>query len=513
MWVALGGTAVLCVVGVSGASAAVVKAPIELVSYDTGGGYGDGASTGSSVSNGMRQVAFLSIATDLGSPGSDFVQAYVRDRQTGALELISVDTTGSIGQGNSTSVAISADGRFVAFTSDAPEIVAGVTPTVAQAYLRDRVLGTTTLLSIDTIGDPAAAQVANVDIDDSGDTVVFETSARLTAEATHAVEQVFVWDAGAVSMASVDPATGDGGTIATAGALISPGGDVVGMSSSSQLSSAPAGGGQLEAYARFLSAGTTVMMSTSADGMAAADAATSALAVLDDGRGVVSTGAQNLTSGLILNPARQQIFRVHGALPASSSRAYDLVSHTAASTITGGDLESYDAAMSNDGEYIVFSSRAQDLTTIPLSTAETELFSWEAATGVVTGETPNVSDPTRTGFAKPFSLSTAPDGSGYGFQSESKALTATTRDATDAQNQVFVGFRGQTVADPPGPGVDPAAPAAGSAGPGGASTAGRGSLANTGAGTASAVAGGVMVGVLALGAAAVGVSRRRRQEF
>ena len=78
-------------------------------------------------------MAFYSVATNLVSGdtnGADDI--FVHDRQTGTTERVSVATGGTEATGDSYTPAISADGRFVAFYSDATNLVSGDT----NGYLR-----------------------------------------------------------------------------------------------------------------------------------------------------------------------------------------------------------------------------------------------------------------------------------------------------------------------------------------------------------------------------------------
>ncbi len=103
-----------------------------------------------------RFVLFGSEATNLapntGSCGVRWRQ-YVYDRQTQAIDLVSVDSSGAdpcVGNGANIG-AISADGRYVAFYSDAVLVPGALSGSV---YVRDRLLGQTTLVSYDERGTP-----------------------------------------------------------------------------------------------------------------------------------------------------------------------------------------------------------------------------------------------------------------------------------------------------------------------------------------------------------------------
>ena len=69
---------------------------------------------------------------------------FVRDRQTGTTQRVSVGPGGVQGNGDSSQrPSISADGRFVAFSSDASNLVPGDTNGVDDVFVRDRQTGTT----------------------------------------------------------------------------------------------------------------------------------------------------------------------------------------------------------------------------------------------------------------------------------------------------------------------------------------------------------------------------------
>jgi hypothetical protein len=80
---------------------------------------------------------------------------FVRDRQTGTTERVSVDSTGSQALGSSDSPSISGDGRFVAFVSTASNLVAQDTNGWADVFIHDRQTGLTTRANVDSNGAQA----------------------------------------------------------------------------------------------------------------------------------------------------------------------------------------------------------------------------------------------------------------------------------------------------------------------------------------------------------------------
>jgi len=83
---------------------------------------------------------------------------FVRNAGTGATTRVSVSTAGAEGIGGfdcGGTPAISADGRYVAFASDASELVHGDANGDVDVFVRDRVAATTTRVSVSTAGAEA----------------------------------------------------------------------------------------------------------------------------------------------------------------------------------------------------------------------------------------------------------------------------------------------------------------------------------------------------------------------
>ena len=126
---------------------------IEVVSRDSNSSVinaGVGASSDPAISADGRFVAFVSTATNLVT-GVSGQQIYLRDRTSSTTTLMSQNDLGTpASAGSSTSPSISADGRYVAFVSTATNLVTGVSG--QQIYLRDRIGSTTSLVSRDNTG-------------------------------------------------------------------------------------------------------------------------------------------------------------------------------------------------------------------------------------------------------------------------------------------------------------------------------------------------------------------------
>ena len=71
------------------------------------------------------------------------------------ITRVSFDSAGNLGNTDSYNPSISADGRFVAFDSDASNIVPGDTNSNRDIFVRDRLTNTTTRVSVDSAGNQA----------------------------------------------------------------------------------------------------------------------------------------------------------------------------------------------------------------------------------------------------------------------------------------------------------------------------------------------------------------------
>jgi Tol biopolymer transport system component len=123
----------------------------ERVSLGPGGVQGNEQSSGPAISADGRFVAFQSAASNLVPGDTNGAQdIFVRDRQTGTTRRVSVGPGGvqTNAEASSGVPAISADGRFVAFESDATNLVPGDTNGAIDVFVRDRQTGTTRRISV-----------------------------------------------------------------------------------------------------------------------------------------------------------------------------------------------------------------------------------------------------------------------------------------------------------------------------------------------------------------------------
>ena len=135
-----------------------------------------------SVSDGGRFVAFDSAATNLVDGDSNGVtDVFVHDLVTDSTERVSLTDTGAQAAHASSDSKISDDGRFVVFVSNA-RLSASDTDSIDDVYVRDRVAGTTTLVSTalptfpPPVGEQDAAAASDPVISGDGSVVAFNVS-------------------------------------------------------------------------------------------------------------------------------------------------------------------------------------------------------------------------------------------------------------------------------------------------------------------------------------------------
>jgi Tol biopolymer transport system component len=183
----------------------------ELVNVSTGGTPGNDGGLFCAVSADGRFVAFSSAATNL-VPGdtNGNEDVFVRDRQLGTTERVSVDSNGMQANQLSYNPSISPDGRFVAFQSTANNLVPGDTGWFFDVFVHDRLSGATTRASVDSSGAPGNLASVEPVMSADGRYVVFESQAsNLVSGDTNVFRDIFVRDRGSAS-AFVSLCFGDG---------------------------------------------------------------------------------------------------------------------------------------------------------------------------------------------------------------------------------------------------------------------------------------------------------------
>jgi Tol biopolymer transport system component len=121
-------------------------------------------------------------------------QVALFERTTGAVTLVSQTTGGSLGTNQSRLPAVSASGMFVAFVSDAINLVPEDSNGDPDVFLRDVLAGTTLSLVLNANGATVTGGSGAPDISSDGRYVVFTTAAALVAEDTNDRNDVYLYD-------------------------------------------------------------------------------------------------------------------------------------------------------------------------------------------------------------------------------------------------------------------------------------------------------------------------------
>ena len=197
------------------------------VSVADGGGNANNNSDSAAISSDGRYVAFASDATDLLPAGTDtngVTDIFRRDLQTNTTIRVSVSTAGAQANDYSYNPSISGDGRYVVFTSDATNLVAGDNNGLSDIFIRDVTANTTTRVSVscDNIDPNGWSDKPSISAD--GNYVAYHSNAYnlvgdphglptpCRGDTTQNTVDVFVWNRNTnqTSLISVDNAGNQG---------------------------------------------------------------------------------------------------------------------------------------------------------------------------------------------------------------------------------------------------------------------------------------------------------------
>jgi Tol biopolymer transport system component len=271
------------------------------VSVDSNGMQGDLSSSGPSISADGRYVAFDSSATNLvAGDVNGATDVFVHDRVIGPTTRESVSSQGMEGNRYSQSAQISADGRFVAFDSESDNLVPNDVNGFRDVFVRDRVAGVTELVSVDSASlqgnGPSGAPVISAD----GRIVAFTTNAtNLVAPDTNGDVDVLVRDriAGTTARANAD-SSGVQGNYGAIYPAISGNGRFVAFASDAENLVANDMNGKGDEFIHDVVTGETFAVSVNPAGAVADSASFGYSALSFDGKAVVfSSSATDLVAG------------------------------------------------------------------------------------------------------------------------------------------------------------------------------------------------------------------------
>jgi hypothetical protein len=316
--------------------------PVNVNRYGTGGA--NGPSGAAYLSSSGRYVVFESVATDLVTTAdtNNTNDVFVRDMQTGVTTLISVNRFGTAaGNGLSYLPRVTADGRFVVFTSYASDLVENYKQGEQGLFVRDTVAGTTTLI---------VSGVPN--------TIIIEKNPL-----------------------ALRP-TGDIPEVADYHPVFSGNGRYMVFSCNSRLVSNDIDGPPSKAYLRDLYTGATTLLSINRSGYPTVGGA---LGVSADGRFVLLTSPDALatdlptpfslkdSSNLYVKDVQTQQTKLVTISSDEKSDARDSF---------GSEVVIRDPAISADGRFVTFVTRATNLTPEKLNSTFEDIFVRDTIDGV-----------------------------------------------------------------------------------------------------------------------------------
>jgi dipeptidyl aminopeptidase/acylaminoacyl peptidase len=169
---------------------------IERVSISSSGTQANEDSLKPRISGDGRYVVFYTYSSNLdASDTTGNADVYLYDRTNDTLDFISANTSGVTGSGGAHDPDVSDDGRFISFYSDSSDLVSGDTNARSDVFVRDRKLSATKRISVSTTGTQANNGSSNARLSCDGRFVVFSSSAsNLVANDTNSAGDVFIAD-------------------------------------------------------------------------------------------------------------------------------------------------------------------------------------------------------------------------------------------------------------------------------------------------------------------------------
>jgi len=160
-----------------------------------GGVQDDSGAAPTSISADGQYIAYYSAGTNLVSEDTNGVSdTFVYDRISQTSERVSISSSGDQGNGNSDYASMTPDGRFVAFASEASNLVADDTNGVRDIFVHDRLNDTTERVSVTSNGTQLNGASNIPTISDDGRYVAFHSTATNGGNDSNGTEDVFVFD-------------------------------------------------------------------------------------------------------------------------------------------------------------------------------------------------------------------------------------------------------------------------------------------------------------------------------
>lgn len=324
------------------------------VSVASDGTEANGFSVFPSISADGRYVAFYSRATNfIPDDTNGGFDVFIHDMLTGSTTRVSVASDGTEGNAGSTDPSITADGRYVAFRSGASNLIPDDTNGTSDTFVHDMLTGSTTRISVasdGTQGDLESVSIPSISAD--GRYVAFQSRAtNLVANDTNGGYDAFVHDTLTGSTTRVSVASdGTQGNESSGAPFISANGRYVAFNSGSSNLVPDDTNGFPDNFVHDILTGVTTRVSVASDGTQGNESSAQGATMSGDGRYVAF---QSLATNVVPNDTNggHDVF-VRDMLTSVTTRI-----SVDANGVEGNGI-STDPAISADGRYIAFASRA-----------------------------------------------------------------------------------------------------------------------------------------------------------
>jgi Tol biopolymer transport system component len=356
-------SAVAAVLAATSALAAGVPSPgwqhagtNRLASVTADEGLADSGSYDPTISADGRVVAFTSNASLVPEDDNRASDVYVRDTVAGTTELVSESFGGGVSHEDfkySFGAVVSGNGRYVAFMSYVRDLTAATSDTMwQQVYVRDLETDTTELISVTPSGGFNDAFSLLPSISADGRYVAFQSSGKLVAEDTDSFTDIYLRDREQGTTTRVTGPAPDGNS--TAPEISADGTAIVFTSGATNLVEGDENG-KVDTFAWERGSGAFELVSVSSDGEQAADASNFP-DISGDGRFV---SFNSKSDNLVPNDTNG----VQSALEADDVFVRDREAGTTerVSVESSGAerKKSFGAVISQDGRYVAFDSASE----------------------------------------------------------------------------------------------------------------------------------------------------------
>jgi Tol biopolymer transport system component len=394
-------------------AARLVRGPV--VEGDSASSMGMGSRYRASLSANGRFAVFESFASNLvPGDGNKAYDVFVRDMLQNQTTRVSVNSLGDEANGHSTRATISADGRYVAFSSTATNLVPDDTNAAADIFVHDLVQHTTVRVSVDSDGLQSNGNSIDPVLSADGAIIAFTSGAsNLDPRDGNATWDVYSHDrkSGVTALISRTPA-GLAGNAASGSPAISADGQVVVFNSDAGDLVPEDTNAEADVF-YVVGDAPSIRASVASDG-AQANARSLDPDISDDAGTIVFMSlASNLTAG-------------------DDNDAYDIYVRKLVSGTTGvvsasasgehADAVSFGPALSGDGSKVSFFSLAHNLIDNDTTTTQTDVYVKNLKNGVI--EVASVDSEGTQGNYDNRSSSLSGDGSIVVFESASTNLVA-----------------------------------------------------------------------------------------